>query len=98
MSFVMLSFLLRQNVNLGTNAIETSWDRSNFLILLSFPFSSINHLMHTIDVEGRIFILIAERTYPVRAAHACLEEFQRSVSATLHAEIVPMCKLCLHTV
>ncbi|TFJ81650.1 hypothetical protein NSK_006901 [Nannochloropsis salina CCMP1776] len=37
------------------------------------------HLMS--DVEGRIFILISERTYPVRAAHACLEEFQRSFLA-----------------
>ena len=36
-------------------------------------------MVYTTDVEGRIFILIAERTYPVRAAHACLEEFQRSV-------------------
>jgi hypothetical protein len=34
------------------------------------------HLMS--DPEGRIFILITERTYPVRAAHACLEEFQRT--------------------
>lgn len=30
-------------------------------------------------MEGRIFILIAEKSYPVRAAHACLEEFQRQV-------------------
>lgn len=30
-------------------------------------------------MEGRIFILIAEKSYPIRAAHACLEEFQRQV-------------------
>jgi hypothetical protein len=43
--------------------------RLNLCRLLSLPA----------DPEGRIFILITERTYPVRAAHACLEEFQRTV-------------------
>jgi|SRR6056297_1323437 len=46
-----------------------------------FSFASGGSSWHLMsDVEGRIFILISERTYPVRAAHACLEEFQRSVS------------------
>ncbi len=45
-----------------------------------FSFASGGSAWHLMsDVEGRIFILISERTYPVRAAHACLEEFQRSV-------------------
>jgi len=45
-----------------------------------FSFASGGSAWHLMsDVEGRIFILISERAYPVRAAHACLEEFQRSV-------------------
>ncbi len=38
-------------------------------------------LDHNADVEGRIFIFIADKAYPIRAAHACLEEFQRQVRA-----------------
>jgi hypothetical protein len=45
-----------------------------------FSFASGGSAWHLMsDVEGRIFILISERAYPVRAANACLDEFQRSV-------------------
>jgi len=45
-----------------------------------FSFASGGSAWHLVsDVEGRIFILISERSYPVRAANACLDELQRSV-------------------
>ncbi|GAB5031845.1 vesicle-associated membrane protein 7b [Nannochloropsis oceanica] len=44
-----------------------------------FSFASGGSAWHLVsDVEGRIFILISERSYPVRAANACLDDLQRS--------------------
>jgi len=66
-----------------------------------FSFASGGSAWHLMsDVEGRIFILISERAYPVRAAHACLEEFQRSVRGwvcRLRRLVVP-CIICFFNV
>lgn len=57
-----------------------------------FSFASGGSAWHLMsDVEGRIFILISERAYPVRAAHACLEEFQRSVRGVREGVCVCVC-------